>query len=89
MLSLCCAKTRTAAITTVVSIGIIFVFSHLLCSQKAITADDATNMAKRLQSGAFDFNDFLAQTQMMRNVGGMSSVMKMIPGTSVFVCVFI
>jgi hypothetical protein len=33
-----------------------------------------------MQKGDFDFNDFLLQTQSVRKMGGMSSMLKMIPG---------
>lgn len=49
-------------------------------AQSAMDVQDATKMSKKMQKGAFDFNDFLTNTQMMKKMGGMSSALKMIPG---------
>lgn len=47
---------------------------------EAIDEDEAMRMAERMKKNAFDFNDFLAQMRMMNKMGGMSSLMGMIPG---------
>ncbi len=46
--------------------------------------DKAANMAKQFQKGKFDFNDMLDQFQQMKKMGGMSSMLKLMPGISKF-----
>jgi signal recognition particle subunit SRP54 len=49
--------------------------------QKGIDQDEATRMAKKLKSGkGFDLEDFKAQMQQMKKMGGMSSLMEKMPG---------
>lgn len=57
-----------------------------LVEKAAETVDmaDAEAMAKKLQSGGFDFNDLLKQFKMMSKMGGMGSLMNMIPGMGKF-----
>ncbi len=45
-----------------------------------IDQDEAERMAKRMQKGRFDLNDMLMQFQQMRKMGGIGSLMGMIPG---------
>lgn len=46
-----------------------------------IDRDMAEDMAKKFMSGGgFDFNDMLKQMQQVRNMGGLSGVMSMLPG---------
>lgn len=45
-----------------------------------IEEKDAERMAARMQSGKFDFNDFLGQMKMMKRLGSMSGIMGMLPG---------
>lgn len=46
-----------------------------------IDRDAAEDMAKKFMSGGtFDFNDMLKQMQQVRNMGGLSGVMSMLPG---------
>ncbi len=45
-----------------------------------LNTDDAEQMAKSLQSGTFNFNDLLKQMQMMKKMGGLGSMMSMLPG---------
>lgn len=40
-------------------------------------------MAKRLKKGKFDFNDYLESMKAMRKMGGLSSIMSMMPGMGV------
>ncbi len=47
-----------------------------------VNQEDAANMAKKLKKGQFDFNDLLMQIQQMNKMGGMGSLMKMLPGLS-------
>jgi len=50
------------------------------CLQSAIDIDKAAKLGRKMQKGDFDFNDFLLQSQGLKKMGGMQSVMKMIPG---------
>ncbi len=47
---------------------------------EAIDEDEALRMAERLKRASFDFDDFLAQMRMMKRMGGMQSLIGMIPG---------
>lgn len=47
---------------------------------EAIDADDAAQMEKSLKAGSFDFNDLLKQLNMMKKMGGLGSMMSMLPG---------
>ncbi len=47
---------------------------------EAIDENEALRMAERLKRADFDFNDFLAQMRMMKRMGGMQSLLGMIPG---------
>lgn len=47
---------------------------------EAIDENEAMRMADRLKRADFDFNDFLSQMRMMKRMGGMQSLMGMIPG---------
>ncbi len=47
---------------------------------EAFDEKEATHMADRLKRAQFDFNDFLTQMRMMKKMGGMQSLMGMIPG---------
>jgi signal recognition particle subunit SRP54 len=51
---------------------------------ETINQDDAENMARKFQEGKFDLNDMLAQFQQMKRMGGMGSLMKMLPGLGKF-----
>jgi signal recognition particle subunit SRP54 len=46
--------------------------------------DKAAEMAKKFKKGQFDFNDMLDQFQQMKKMGGMSSMLKLMPGISKF-----
>ncbi|WP_274585142.1 signal recognition particle protein [Neisseria leonii] len=49
--------------------------------QKGIDGEAAAEMAKKLRKGkGFDLNDFKAQIQQMRNMGGLESLMSKMPG---------
>ena len=37
-------------------------------------------MAEKMMAGNFDFNDFLQQMKMMKRMGGLGNIMKMLPG---------
>lgn len=47
---------------------------------EAIDENEALRMAERLKRADFDFNDFLSQMRMMKRMGGMQSLLGMIPG---------
>ncbi len=49
---------------------------------EAIDQDEAMRMADRMQKNKFDFNDFLGQMRMMNKMGGMQSIIGMVPGMS-------
>ncbi|MBK9584636.1 MAG: signal recognition particle protein [Alphaproteobacteria bacterium] len=43
---------------------------------------EAADMARKFKKGQMDFNDLLKQIQQMKKMGGMSSLIKMMPGLS-------
>jgi signal recognition particle subunit SRP54 len=45
-----------------------------------IDHQEAEKMAERLQQGEFDLNDLLSQINQMKKMGGISSILKFIPG---------
>lgn len=45
-----------------------------------IDADKERDMAKRMKKGKFDFNDYLESMKQMRNMGGLGSILNMLPG---------
>ena len=45
-----------------------------------VTQAEAEQMAERLMQGQFDFNDLLDQLRKMKKMGGLGSMMKMLPG---------
>ena len=45
-----------------------------------IDQQEAEKMAERLQQGQFDLNDLLSQINQMKKMGGISSMLKFIPG---------
>ena len=49
---------------------------------ETVDQDDAEEMAKKLQKGEFDLNDLLSQIRQMKKMGGISGMMKFIPGLS-------
>ncbi len=51
-------------------------------AQQNIDIDEAKEkqMAERMKKGKFDFNDYLESMKQMRNMGGISSILSMIPG---------
>ena len=42
--------------------------------------EEDMKMAEKMMAGTFDFNDFLKQMKMMKRMGGLGSIMKMLPG---------
>lgn len=51
-------------------------------AQNAIDIDEEKerDMAARMKKGKFDFNDYLESMKQMRNMGGLSSILGMLPG---------
>lgn len=49
---------------------------------EAFDENEAMRMAERMKRSQFDFTDFLAQLRMMNKMGGISSLMGMMPGMS-------
>ncbi len=45
-----------------------------------IELDEARKTAENMAKGKFDLNDFLSQLRQMEKMGGMSGIMKMLPG---------
>ncbi|MCK4960122.1 MAG: signal recognition particle protein, partial [Planctomycetes bacterium] len=43
-------------------------------------AEEAEKMQKKMAKGSFGFDDFLKQMQAMKKMGGMSSMLKLLPG---------
>lgn len=49
---------------------------------ETVDQEDAQAMAKKLQKGEFDLDDLLSQIRQMKKMGGISGMMKFIPGLS-------
>ena len=49
-------------------------------AQAEFDMDKAKEMEKKLKKAEFDFNDLLEQTENMKKMGGISSIMSMLPG---------
>lgn len=49
-------------------------------AEKAVSEADAASMAKKMMSAKFDFDDFLQQYRMVTGMGGLGSMVKMLPG---------
>jgi signal recognition particle subunit SRP54 len=49
-------------------------------AEAAVEADDQAEMEKRLMAGQFTFDDFLMSYKMLRKMGPVQGVLKMIPG---------
>ncbi|MEK7801093.1 MAG: signal recognition particle protein [Pseudomonadota bacterium] len=49
---------------------------------ETINQNEAEDMARRFQDGRFDLNDMLNQFRQMKRMGGVGSLMKMLPGIS-------
>lgn len=51
---------------------------------ETVNEAEAENMAKRFNDGRFDLNDMLNQFRQMKRMGGVGSLMKMLPGLGRF-----
>ena len=49
---------------------------------ETVEQEDGKEMAKKLQKGEFDLDDLLSQIRQMKKMGGISGMMKFIPGLS-------
>ncbi len=49
-------------------------------AQEVFDAEEMEKAAKKMQKGQFDFNDLLSQIRNMKKMGGMSSIINMLPG---------
>jgi signal recognition particle subunit SRP54 len=49
---------------------------------EAVEAEDAARLERKLRTASFDFNDFLAQFKMIRNMGPLENILGMLPGMS-------
>src|SRR5436853_1096132 len=49
---------------------------------EAVDEEEAARLERKLRTAKFDFNDFLAQFQMMRKLGPLENILGMLPGMS-------
>jgi signal recognition particle subunit SRP54 len=49
-------------------------------AEAAVEADEQAELEKRMLAGEFSFDDFLASTRMLKRMGPLKGVMKMLPG---------
>lgn len=49
-------------------------------ASELIDAEDAEKMMKKMKKGMFDFDDLRSQLQQMKKLGGMGSILGMLPG---------
>merc|ERR1712054_203960 len=49
-------------------------------AQEEIDLSDVEQMQSKILEAKFDFNDFLKQMRLMKNMGSFGSILKMIPG---------
>ena len=56
------------------------VLSLIEKAEAEIDEEKAKKMSQKLKKAQFDFEDFLESTQQMKNMGGLSSIMNMLPG---------
>ncbi len=48
-----------------------------------ISEEKSKDMAERMKKGKFDFNDYLESMKQMRNMGGLASILGMMPGLGI------
>lgn len=56
------------------------VMSLIERAQDSFDEEEDMKMAEKMMSGSFDFNDFLQQMKMMKRMGKMEDILRMIPG---------
>ncbi|MEB3337752.1 MAG: signal recognition particle protein, partial [Leptolyngbyaceae bacterium] len=49
-------------------------------AQEEVNLEDAEKMQEKILSAQFDFTDFLKQTRLLKNMGSLGGIMKMLPG---------
>ncbi|MDG2991641.1 signal recognition particle protein [Candidatus Synechococcus calcipolaris G9] len=49
-------------------------------AQEEVDLADAETMSRKILEAQFDFDDFLKQTRLVKNMGSLAGIMKMIPG---------
>lgn len=49
-------------------------------AQEAVDIADAEKLQEKILEAKFDFDDFLKQTRLMKNMGSLGGIMKMLPG---------
>ena len=50
-------------------------------AEAEISVEDARNLEKKLRKGDFDYEDYLTQMRQMQNMGGISAILNMLPGS--------
>ncbi len=50
-------------------------------AEQEISVEDAKNLEKKLRKGDFDYEDYLTQMRQMQNMGGISAILNMLPGS--------
>ena len=48
--------------------------------EESIDMDEATNLAKKMQKGKYDLEDFLTNMKQLKKMGPLENILKMIPG---------
>ncbi len=56
------------------------VMSLIEKAQEAVTEEDVKKLEKRMRENTFTLDDYLAQFDMMKKMGGMQDIMSMLPG---------
>ena len=56
------------------------VLSLIEKAEAEIDEDQAKQLTQKMKKNQFDYNDFLASTQQMKKMGGMSGILGMLPG---------
>ena len=49
-------------------------------AEAAVDKDEAEKLAKKMKKAEFDFNDYLMSVEQMNKMGGLGSIMNMLPG---------
>jgi len=58
------------------------VMSLIEKAQKQVSEEDAKKLQKKFKKDQFTLDDFLSQMQMIKKMGSISSLMKMVPGAN-------
>ena len=56
------------------------VLSLIEKASKEIDEDEARKLEQKLKKGRFDYDDYLVQVSQMKKMGGLASIMQMLPG---------